>query len=203
MIAVRGHSSPGIGFLLKANPRSSITHFKPPDSFDLVFRGDKLGLSKPVICVWALKCPPKYVPVGMVAKKDCQEPVLGDAYCVLAIYTEKIEKWDTIWSKDLIDQGLVKQARPTANEFDILAMGAVMNFSFKTALKMQKNNPLDIYAIKRSEGFFWTEKPILRKGKAKNKKKVLKYFFSKDQNFWYLIGPTFALRPHTSVLKEK
>ena len=24
-----------------------------------------------------------------------------------------------------------------------------------------KTNPLDIYAIKRSEGFFWTEKPVI------------------------------------------
>ena len=43
VIAVKGHSSPGIGFLLKANPRSAIAHFKLPESYDLVLKGSDLG----------------------------------------------------------------------------------------------------------------------------------------------------------------
>ena len=43
VIAVKGHSSPGIGFLLKANPRSAVAHFKLPESYDLVLQGSDLG----------------------------------------------------------------------------------------------------------------------------------------------------------------
>ena len=39
------------------------------------------------------------MPVGHVAKKDCEEPELGDAHCVLASLTEKIVKWNNLWDK--------------------------------------------------------------------------------------------------------
>ena len=99
----------------------------------------------------------------MITTEDCEEPTIGDAYCVLATYTEKITKWDSFWSTDNTkNQGFVKQARPTGNQFDIMAIGAYTNFDFKALGKnIMKTNPLDIYAIKRSEGFFWTEKPVI------------------------------------------
>ena len=49
------------------------------------------------VCIWAPRCPPNYVAVGSVATKDCTQPELGDAYCVLASLAEKINKWESIW----------------------------------------------------------------------------------------------------------
>ena len=163
VIAVKGHEDPGIGFLLKANPRSAVAHFKLPESYDLVFKGSDVGLTGPPLCVWALKCPPLYVTVGMLTTVDCQEPSIGDAYCVLAEFTDKIKEWQPFWSKDNSkNQGFVQKAKPTADLFDIMSIGAFVNFDYKNLGKNSiKENPLEIYAIKRSEGFYWTEKPVI------------------------------------------
>ena len=80
------------------NPHSALTHFKLPNSFDLVFQSEKLGDPYPV-CIWSLQCPVNYVPLGHVATKNCAEPTLGDAHCVLASLTEQIEEWKNIWDK--------------------------------------------------------------------------------------------------------
>ena len=168
-IAVHGHASPGVGFLLKRNVRSTLNHFKIPDSYDLVFEGAKIGV-KPSVCIWSLKCSPYYVPLGFIAKKDCEEPKLGDAYCVLSVLTEKIEKWtnllDSVFDyQNSHNQGFIKRGIPELTSFDILPMGAFLNFHLQNTVQQTistfKSAPHDIYAIKRSEGSFRTEKPIL------------------------------------------
>lgn len=80
------------------NPHSALTHFKLPNSFDLVFQSEKIGDSNPV-CIWSLQCPANYVPLGHVATTNCTEPIVGDAHCVLASLTEKIDDLRNIWDR--------------------------------------------------------------------------------------------------------
>ena len=143
--------------------------FKLPHSFDVVFDSSDLWSitnNQSSVCIWALNCPPNYVPVGFVGKKDCEEPQIGDAYCVLASLTEEVENWHPIWDQaNEHNHGYIKRGSPNATAFNILPMGAFFDFDLNSAtqpqLSTRKLAPVGIYAIKRSEGFFWTEKPVL------------------------------------------
>ena len=97
--------------MFSGDVRSSLNHFKLPDSFDIVFdlKSAKSMPDLSPVCIWAPKCPPNYVPVGFLAKKDCTKPDIGDAYCVLSSLTEKIVEWETIWDMKLSDSaGYIK-----------------------------------------------------------------------------------------------
>lgn len=151
--------------MISGNPLSSKNHFKLPTAFDLVFQSDQLGIS-PLVCIWALKCSPNYVPVGFTATQNCDEPKLGSAYCVLASLTEEILDWKDIFKKEFGNNvGFIKRAEPTSSGRNILAMGAFINFDINNSAKPSistKGDVTPIYSIKRSESFFWTEKPVLK-----------------------------------------
>ena len=162
-----GHASPGVGFLLKGNPKSTLNHFKLPDSYDIVFDSEDIGFIDSLCCIWKLNCPPSYVALGFVAKVNCTEPEMGDAYCVHHSLTSNIENWDDRFygaSPNKINWGELRQARVNNGQFDMLQMGAYMNWNYQNEymnIPVNRNNPSVTYAINRSSGNFWTEKPIL------------------------------------------
>ena len=166
------HATPGVGFLLKGNPKSTLDHFKLPDSYDIVFVSEDIGFidsyKDSLCCIWKLNCPPSYVALGFVAKVNCTEPEMGDAYCVHNSLTSTIENWDEKFhgaSLDFMNTGSLNQARINDNQFNMLQMGAYMNWNHLNTefmnIPVNRNNPSVTYAINRSSGNFWTEKPIL------------------------------------------
>ena len=167
-IITSGHSSPGVGFLLRSNPKSTLDHFKLPDSYDIVFVSEDIAFIDSSCCIWKLNCPPSYVALGFVAKENCTEPEMGDAYCVHHSLTSTIENWDEKFfggNTNLINTGSLNQAKVNDNQFDMLQMGAYMNWDNKNtkhmSIKVFRNNPPVTYAVNRASGNFWTEKPIL------------------------------------------
>ena len=61
------------------------------------------------------------------------------------------------WSPD--GQAWIGEAEPPSDTYDMLSMGAYENFQRQS---FQYSKPIGIFAIKKSEGHYWTEKPILR-----------------------------------------
>ena len=106
--------------------------------------------------------------LGFIAKKDCREPDQGDIYCVHGSLTSKIENWEEKFnaqSSDEKHEGKILEAKVSSNQFDMLQMGSIKNYDFKTEkwteFEIKSTKPSDTFAIKKEKGNYWTEKPIL------------------------------------------